>query len=116
MQYSPFWCRLEDRFGQPDLAPTTAPGTSETPSILQTPSDLPATANGNAANGEHVKASPRNGVMKTAPNGLQERGTRELDWYASQLRAYIGVSGAYDIEDMLEHWHHRGLYKTIMLT
>lgn len=54
--------------------------------------------------------------MKTASNGPQERGGRELDWYASQLRAYIGVSGAYDLEDMLEHWHHRGLYKTIMLT
>ncbi|GAQ87063.1 alpha beta-hydrolases superfamily protein [Klebsormidium nitens] len=108
--------KLEDRFGPPDPSQATAPENPTLSTSSHTSSEPPANSNGNASNGEQAKASPRNGVMKTAPNGPQERGGRELDWYASQLRAYIGVSGAYDIEDMLEHWHHRGLYKTIMLT
>lgn len=111
-----FFGRLQDRFGEIDAAPAPRSQDATTATNAQQPSESPATTDGSAFTEDQGKASSRNGVMKAGPNGWHEKGVTELDWYATQLRAYIGVSGAYDIEDLLEHWHHRGLYKTVMLT
>jgi len=34
-------------------------------------------------------------------------------WSPSDVRAFVGVSGAYDLEGLAEHLHRRGLYKNL---
>lgn len=34
-------------------------------------------------------------------------------WNTSDIRAFVGVSGAYDLDGLAEHLHQRGLYKSM---
>lgn len=37
-------------------------------------------------------------------------------WHPLDIKAFVGVSGAYDLEGLAEHLHRRGLYKSLLDT
>ncbi|KAF3611989.1 hypothetical protein DY000_02051639 [Brassica cretica] len=45
----------------------------------------------------------------------ESRGER-ISWSASQIKAYFGLSGGYNLFNMVEHFHNRGLYRSIFLS
>lgn len=53
---------------------------------------------------------------------LLEQATREtknrdgVSWSVSQLKAYFGLSGGYNLLDLVDHFHNRGLYRSIFLS
>ncbi|GBG60686.1 hypothetical protein CBR_g12422 [Chara braunii] len=42
-------------------------------------------------------------------------GAENLLWRSSDLRGFVGLSGPYDIVNLVEHFHKRGLYRRIFL-
>ncbi|XP_020222427.1 isoprenylcysteine alpha-carbonyl methylesterase ICME [Cajanus cajan] len=53
---------------------------------------------------------------------LLEQATREsgkvdsVSWSISQIKAYFGLSGGYNLLDLVDHFHNRGLYRSIFLS
>ncbi|XP_004514435.1 isoprenylcysteine alpha-carbonyl methylesterase ICME isoform X1 [Cicer arietinum] len=53
---------------------------------------------------------------------LLEQATREsgkgdsVSWSISQLKAYFGLSGGYNLLDLVDHFNNRGLYRSIFLS
>ncbi|CAJ1947350.1 unnamed protein product [Sphenostylis stenocarpa] len=53
---------------------------------------------------------------------LLEQAARELEkgenvsWRISQIKAYFGLSGGYNLLDLVDHFHSRGLYRRIFLS
>ncbi|KAI3885186.1 hypothetical protein MKW98_002578 [Papaver atlanticum] len=41
---------------------------------------------------------------------------RENSWSASQIKAYFGISGGYNLCTLVDHFHARGLYRSIFLS
>ncbi|KAL9671301.1 hypothetical protein QQ045_008869 [Rhodiola kirilowii] len=39
-----------------------------------------------------------------------------VDWSVSQIKAYFGVSGGYNLYNLVDHLHSRGLYRSIFLS
>lgn len=37
-------------------------------------------------------------------------------WSVSQIRAYFGLSGGYNVTSLVDHFHNRGLYRSIFLS
>ncbi|KAL5553537.1 hypothetical protein UlMin_040938 [Ulmus minor] len=37
-------------------------------------------------------------------------------WSVSQIKAYLGLSGGYNLLDLIDHFHSRGLYRSIFLS
>lgn len=49
---------------------------------------------------------------------IKEAGTEitGLTWSVSQINAYIGISGGYNLLNLIDHFHKRGLYSSIFLS
>lgn len=48
---------------------------------------------------------------------IKETGEREsVSWSVSQIKAYFGLSGAYNLLNLVDHFHNRGLYRSIVLS
>ncbi|KAK7316211.1 hypothetical protein VNO77_35060 [Canavalia gladiata] len=53
---------------------------------------------------------------------LLDQATREsrkgdnVSWSISQIKAYFGLSGGYNLMDLVDHFHNRGLYRSIFLS
>uniref|UniRef100_A0A0C9S776 protein-S-isoprenylcysteine alpha-carbonyl methylesterase n=1 Tax=Wollemia nobilis TaxID=56998 RepID=A0A0C9S776_9CONI len=45
-----------------------------------------------------------------------EIGRAGLSWSTSQIKAYIGISGGYNLLGLVDHFHKRGLYRSIFLS
>ncbi|KAJ7553118.1 hypothetical protein O6H91_06G084900 [Diphasiastrum complanatum] len=43
-------------------------------------------------------------------------GKDNIAWCASQFRAYFGISGGYNLPDLVNHFHTQGLYRSIFLS
>ncbi|KAK7266738.1 hypothetical protein RIF29_19390 [Crotalaria pallida] len=39
-----------------------------------------------------------------------------VSWRVSQIKAYFGLSGGYNLWDLVDHFHNRGLYRSIFLS
>ncbi|KAK2366181.1 alpha/beta-Hydrolases superfamily protein [Trifolium repens] len=39
-----------------------------------------------------------------------------ISWSVSQIKAYFGLSGGYNLLDLVDHFHNRGLYRSIFLS
>lgn len=39
-----------------------------------------------------------------------------VSWSVSQLKAYFGLSGGYNLPNLIDHFHNRGLYRSIFLS
>ncbi|KAL5202517.1 hypothetical protein ABZP36_013469 [Zizania latifolia] len=39
-----------------------------------------------------------------------------ISWSATQIKAYFGLSGGYNIQNLVDHFHERGLYRSIFLS
>jgi prenylcysteine alpha-carboxyl methylesterase len=39
-----------------------------------------------------------------------------VSWSVSQIKAYFGLSGGYNLLDLVDHFHNRGLYRSIFLS
>eukprot|EP00252_Welwitschia_mirabilis_P003011 TRINITY_DN13054_c0_g1_i1.p1 TRINITY_DN13054_c0_g1~~TRINITY_DN13054_c0_g1_i1.p1 ORF type:complete len:464 (-),score=73.45 TRINITY_DN13054_c0_g1_i1:359-1750(-) len=42
-------------------------------------------------------------------------GREEVSWSTSQIKAYFGISGGYNLLNLVEHFHKRGLYRPLFL-
>lgn len=42
-------------------------------------------------------------------------GTAGLTWISSQIKAYVALSGGYNLRNLMEHFDRRGLYKSLFL-
>ncbi|CAM8919070.1 unnamed protein product [Rhodiola kirilowii] len=47
---------------------------------------------------------------------IKESKGERVSWRASQINAYFGLSGGYNLFDLVEHFHNRGLYRSIFLS
>ncbi|XP_048318903.2 probable isoprenylcysteine alpha-carbonyl methylesterase ICMEL1 isoform X2 [Ziziphus jujuba] len=48
---------------------------------------------------------------------IKEAGEGErISWSISQIKAYFGLSGGYNLLDLVDHFHNRGLYRSIFLS
>ncbi|KAF9626047.1 hypothetical protein IFM89_030715 [Coptis chinensis] len=53
---------------------------------------------------------------------LMEQAIKECDegesvsWSVSQIKAYFGISGGYNIFNLVDHFHGRGLYRSVFLS
>ncbi|XP_028769481.1 isoprenylcysteine alpha-carbonyl methylesterase ICME-like, partial [Neltuma alba] len=48
---------------------------------------------------------------------LRESGKEDsVSWSVSQIKAYFGLSGGYNLLDLIDHFHQRGLYRSIFLS
>ncbi|KAF5179655.1 Isoprenylcysteine alpha-carbonyl methylesterase icme [Thalictrum thalictroides] len=48
---------------------------------------------------------------------IKECGERESSsWSISQIKAYFGLSGGYNLSNLVDHFHGRGLYRSIFLS
>ncbi|KMZ73052.1 Isoprenylcysteine alpha-carbonyl methylesterase ICME [Zostera marina] len=39
-----------------------------------------------------------------------------ISWSVSQIKTYFGISGGYNIQSLVEHFHKRGLYRSLFLS
>ncbi|KAA8530538.1 hypothetical protein F0562_005247 [Nyssa sinensis] len=39
-----------------------------------------------------------------------------ISWSVSQIKAYFGLSGAYNLPSLVDHFHNRGLYRSVFLS
>ncbi|RDY02363.1 Isoprenylcysteine alpha-carbonyl methylesterase ICME, partial [Mucuna pruriens] len=46
----------------------------------------------------------------------RESGKEDCSWSISQIKAYFGLSGGYNLLDLVDHFHNRGLYRSIFLS
>ncbi|THU57210.1 hypothetical protein C4D60_Mb03t01090 [Musa balbisiana] len=48
---------------------------------------------------------------------IKECGERECtSWSVSQIKAYFGISGGYNMLELVDHFHSRGLYRSIFVS
>ncbi|XP_010265337.1 PREDICTED: isoprenylcysteine alpha-carbonyl methylesterase ICME-like isoform X2 [Nelumbo nucifera] len=47
---------------------------------------------------------------------IKEAGGERISWSVSQIKAYFGLSGGYNLFDLIDHFHRRGLYRSIFLS
>ncbi|KAK6134009.1 hypothetical protein DH2020_032251 [Rehmannia glutinosa] len=47
---------------------------------------------------------------------IKEAGGEKTSWSVSQLKAYFGLSGGYNLSNLVDHFHSRGLYRSIFLS
>ncbi|KAL6994065.1 hypothetical protein U1Q18_012170 [Sarracenia purpurea var. burkii] len=47
---------------------------------------------------------------------IEESEGRSVSWSVSQIKAYFGISGGYNISSLIDHLHRRGLYSSIFLS
>uniref|UniRef100_A0A7N1A031 protein-S-isoprenylcysteine alpha-carbonyl methylesterase n=1 Tax=Kalanchoe fedtschenkoi TaxID=63787 RepID=A0A7N1A031_KALFE len=48
---------------------------------------------------------------------VKESGEKEsTSWSVSQIKAYFGLSGGYNLLNLVDHFHNRGLYRSIFLS
>ncbi|KAL5718536.1 hypothetical protein ACHQM5_011425 [Ranunculus cassubicifolius] len=48
---------------------------------------------------------------------IKETGEKEsVSWSVSQIKAYFGISGGYNIPNLVDHFHGRGLYRSLFLS
>ncbi|KAJ1284504.1 hypothetical protein BS78_03G209100 [Paspalum vaginatum] len=60
--------------------------------------------------GAHIAACA---LMEQA---IKESGGHPVSWSVTQIRAYFGLSGGYNIHNLVDHFHERGLYRSIFLS
>ncbi|XP_043717404.1 probable isoprenylcysteine alpha-carbonyl methylesterase ICMEL1 isoform X2 [Telopea speciosissima] len=46
----------------------------------------------------------------------ESREKESVSWSVSQIKAYFGISGGYNLIDLVDHFHGRGLYRSIFLS
>ncbi|KAK4399895.1 Isoprenylcysteine alpha-carbonyl methylesterase ICME [Sesamum angolense] len=46
---------------------------------------------------------------------IKEAGGEKSTWSVSQIKAYFGLSGGYNFLNLIDHFHSRGLYRSIFL-
>ncbi|KAJ8445391.1 hypothetical protein Cgig2_010749 [Carnegiea gigantea] len=46
----------------------------------------------------------------------EAREADNLSWSVSQIKAYFGLSGGYNLLSLVDHFHNRGLYRSIFLS
>jgi prenylcysteine alpha-carboxyl methylesterase len=47
---------------------------------------------------------------------IKESRGESISWSVSQIKAYFGLSGGYNLFNLVEHFHNRGLYRSIFLS
>ncbi|KAL6566412.1 hypothetical protein OROGR_002027 [Orobanche gracilis] len=47
---------------------------------------------------------------------IKEASGEKTCWSVSQIKAYFGLSGGYNFYNLVDHFHNRGLYRTIFLS
>ncbi|KFK37704.1 hypothetical protein AALP_AA3G018000 [Arabis alpina] len=47
---------------------------------------------------------------------IKESRGESISWSVSQIKAYFGLSGGYNLFKLVEHFHNRGLYRSIFLS
>ncbi|CAH8259029.1 unnamed protein product [Arabidopsis lyrata] len=47
---------------------------------------------------------------------IKESRRESISWSVSQIKAYFGLSGGYNLFNLVEHFHNRGLYRSIFLS
>ncbi|XP_021888005.1 isoprenylcysteine alpha-carbonyl methylesterase ICME [Carica papaya] len=47
---------------------------------------------------------------------VKEAGGEKVSWSVSQIKAYFGLSGGYNLFSLVDHFHNRGLYRAIFLS
>ncbi|KAJ3695318.1 hypothetical protein LUZ60_000695 [Juncus effusus] len=47
---------------------------------------------------------------------VKEASGENNSWSVSQIKAYFGLSGGYNLHNLVDHFHERGLYKRIFLS
>ncbi|GAB2299904.1 hypothetical protein Dimus_033953 [Dionaea muscipula] len=47
---------------------------------------------------------------------VKESDGESISWSVSQIKSYFGVSGGYNLLDLVEHFHNRGLYSSTFLS
>ncbi|CAA3015737.1 probable isoprenylcysteine alpha-carbonyl methylesterase ICMEL1 [Olea europaea subsp. europaea] len=47
---------------------------------------------------------------------IKEASGEKTSWSVSQLKAYFGLSGGYNLLDLVDYFHSRGLYRSIFLS
>ncbi|CAA7038582.1 unnamed protein product [Microthlaspi erraticum] len=47
---------------------------------------------------------------------IKESKGESISWSVSQIKAYFGLSGGYNLFNLVEHCHNRGLYRSIFLS
>lgn len=47
---------------------------------------------------------------------LKESRGMDVAWSVSQIKAYFGLSGGYNLPNLVDHFHSRGLYRSIFLS
>ncbi|XP_072149721.1 probable isoprenylcysteine alpha-carbonyl methylesterase ICME isoform X3 [Setaria viridis] len=60
--------------------------------------------------GAHIAACA---LMEQA---VKESGGHPVSWSVTQIKAYFGLSGGYNIHSLVDHFHERGLYRSIFLS
>jgi len=47
---------------------------------------------------------------------VRESKGEEIYWSVTQIKAYFGLSGGYNMLNLIDHFHERGLYRSIFLS
>ncbi|KAK8914094.1 Isoprenylcysteine alpha-carbonyl methylesterase ICME [Platanthera zijinensis] len=47
---------------------------------------------------------------------IKECGENDISWSVSQIKAYFGLSGGYNMLNLVDHFNRRGLYRSIFLS
>lgn len=47
---------------------------------------------------------------------IRECGEDTSTWSVAQLKAYFGISGGYNLLNLVDHFHRRGLYRSVFLS
>ncbi|VAI90880.1 unnamed protein product [Triticum turgidum subsp. durum] len=47
---------------------------------------------------------------------IKECGEDTSTWSVAQLKAYFGISGGYNLLNLVDHFHRRGLYRSVFLS
>lgn len=47
---------------------------------------------------------------------IKETRGESISWSVSQIKAYFGLSGGYNVPSLVDHFHARGLYRSIFLS
>ncbi|CAI9758743.1 unnamed protein product [Fraxinus pennsylvanica] len=47
---------------------------------------------------------------------IKESRGNSISWSVSQIKAYFGLSGGYNLLNLVDHFHNRGLYRSIFLS
>lgn len=47
---------------------------------------------------------------------VKEARGESISWSLSQIKAYFGLSGGYNLSGLVDHFHNRGLYRSIFLS